>query len=76
MTPIMCQKASNCQPALGQSSDNEWGHAPSYNRNVPANLPYVLYSLSELLDVPATILAEQLWHNSCNALQTNWCYSL
>ena len=81
MTPIMCQEVGNSHSALGRNSDNgssdkEWSNRPSYNRNVPANLPYVLYSLSELLDVPATILAEQLWHNSCNALQTNWCYSL
>ena len=76
MTPIMCQKSGNGQSALGQSSDNEWGDAPSYNRNVPANLPYVLTSLSELLDIPANILAEQLWHNSCNALQTKWSYPL
>ena len=76
MTPIMCQKSGNGQSALGQSSDNEWGDAPSYNRNIPANLPYVLTSLSDLLDVPATILAEQLWHNSCSALQTKWGYSL
>ena len=81
MTPIMCQQSGNSQSALGRnsdngSSDNEWGDAPSYNRNVPANLPYVLTSLSELLDIPVNILAEQLWHNSCNALQTKWCYSL
>ena len=81
MTPIMCQQSNNSQSALGQSSDNgssdnEWGDAPSYNRNVPANLPYILTSLSELLDIPANILAEQLWHNSCNALQTKWSYPL
>ena len=81
MTPIMCQQSGNGQSALGQSSDNgssdnEWGDAPSYNRNVPANLPYVLTSLSELLDIPAIILAEQLWHNSCSALQTKWSYPL
>ncbi len=76
MTPIVCQQSGNGQSALGQSSDNEWGDAPSYNRNIPANLPYVLTGLSELLDVPANILAEQLWHNSCNALQTKWSYPL
>lgn len=79
MTPIMCQQSGNGQSALGLSSDNgssdnEWGDAPSCNRNVPANLPYVLTSLSELLDIPANIVAEQLWHNSCNALQTKWSY--
>ena len=81
MTPIMCQQSGNGQSALGRNSDNgssdsEWGDAPSYDRNVPANLPYVLTSLSELLDIPANILAEQLWHNSCNALQTKWSYPL
>lgn len=76
MTPIMCQDSGSSQSALGQSPDNEWGDAPAHNRNVPANLPYVLSSLSELLDVPLAILAEQLWHNSCNALRTNWRYPI
>ena len=81
MTPIMCQEVASVQLALGRnsdkgSSDNEWGHTLSYPRNIPANLPYILYGLSELLDVPADILAEQLWHNSCSALQTEWSYSL
>lgn len=75
MTPIMCQKSNNSQSALGQSSNNEWGGTPSYNRNVPANLTYVLYSLSELLGIPANTLSEQLWQNSCNALQTKWSYN-
>ncbi|MBB3107130.1 TatD DNase family protein [Psychrobacter luti] len=74
MTPIMCQDSGGSQSALGQSPDNEWGNAPAHNRNVPANLPWVLLCLSELLDVPPAILAEQLWHNSCNALQTDWRY--
>ena len=88
MTPIMCQTSYktldsclygslyNKTSALGQSSDNEWGDTPTYNRNVPANLPYVLLSLSELLDVPPAVLAEQLWHNSCSALQTAWHYPI
>ena len=76
MTPIMCQDSGSSQSALGQSPDNEWGDAPAHNRNVPANLPYVLSSLSELLDVPLAILAEQLWHNSCNALRTDWRYTI
>ncbi len=76
MTPIVCQQSGNGQSALEQSSNNEWGDTPSYTRNVPANLPHVLTSLSELLEVPANILAEQLWHNSCSALQTKWRYSL
>ena len=76
MKPIMCQDSGSSQSALGQSPDNEWGDAPAHNRNVPANLPYVLSSLSELLDVPLAILSEQLWHNSCNALRTNWRYPI
>ncbi|WP_201544741.1 TatD family hydrolase [Psychrobacter immobilis] len=76
MTPIMCQDFGSSQSALGQSPDNEWGDAPAHNRNVPANLPYVLSSLSELLDVPLAILAEKLWHNSCNALRTDWRYTI
>lgn len=74
MTPIMCQTSANSQSALGQSPDNEWGDAPNHNRNVPANLPWVLSTLSELLSVPTAELAQQLWKNSCNALQTNWAY--
>ena len=74
MTPIMCQVSSGNQSALGQSPDDEWGDAPAHNRNVPANLPYVLGSLSELLAVPTETLAEQLWHNSCSALRTDWRY--
>ena len=62
MTPIMCQ-TSDC-------------HSAVHNRNVPANLRWVLLSLSELLNVPPTSLAKQLWHNSCNALQKNWVYPL
>ena len=76
MTPIMCQDSGSSQSALGQSPDNEWGDAPAHNRNVPANLPYVLSSLSELLDLPLAILSEQLWHNSCNALRTDWRYPI
>ena len=81
MTPIMCQHSdsnllNNNQSALGQSPDNEWGDAPAHNRNVPANLPWVLVSLSELLDVPPARLAEQLWQNSCEALRTVWLYPI
>ena len=79
MTPIMCQhsdshQSTNNQSALGQSPDNEWGDTPAHNRNVPANLPWVLLSLSELLNVPPADLAEQLWQNSCDALRTEWLY--
>lgn len=74
MTPIMCQDSGGSQSALGQSPDDEWGDAPAHNRNVPANLPYVLGSLSELLAVPTDALAEKLWHNSCSALRSDWRY--
>ncbi|ERL56731.1 TatD family hydrolase [Psychrobacter aquaticus] len=59
MTPIMCQTANDTSVP---------------NRNVPANLPWVLLSLSELLDVSPVILAKQLWHNSCRALRQTWPY--
>jgi len=57
MTPIMCQKKDDHdRMAL----------------NVPANLPWVLLSLSELLNVAPADLAKQLWQNSNRALCTNW----
>ncbi|MGO2278857.1 TatD family hydrolase [Psychrobacter sp. AOP7-C1-14] len=59
MTPIMCQ-----------TSDDTHAH----NRNVPANLPWVLASLSKLLEIPHDKLAKQLWQNSRNALKVNWAY--
>ncbi|MBF0659153.1 TatD family hydrolase [Psychrobacter sp. NG25] len=65
MTPIQCQV-----------SDNSWPDKQSHDRNVPANLPWVLSSLSELLNVSPDRLAEQLWHNSCSALQKTWDYPL
>lgn len=43
-------------------------------RNTPANLPYVLATLSSLLEVPEAILAQQLWKNSCEALKVDWHY--
>ena len=61
---------------LARDKNSEWGDTPIHNRNIPANLFYVLYSLSELLNVPVAILAQQLWLNSCNALQTKWSYTL
>ncbi|HCN17127.1 MULTISPECIES: TatD family hydrolase [Psychrobacter] len=75
MTPIMCQTKEEDSSALGSSPANEERATPVHNRNVPANLAWVVLSLSELLDVPPSTLAEQLWHNSCNALQTTWVYS-
>ncbi|MEN2750258.1 TatD family hydrolase [Psychrobacter sp. FBL11] len=82
MMPIMCQKAKDTQldsqsanqSTTGQSPDNEWYGADGHNRNVPANLPWVLKGLSELLSVEPAVLAPQLWQNSCNALQTSWPY--
>lgn len=74
MTPVMCQTSANNQSALGMNVDNEWQGAEGYNRNVPANLPWVLKSLSELLEVDSATLAAQLWKNSCAALQTSWAY--
>lgn len=54
MTPVMCQaKNSQDQPCP----------------NVPANLPWVLLSLSELLNVAPADLALQLWQNSGEALK-------
>ncbi|WP_367105220.1 TatD family hydrolase [uncultured Psychrobacter sp.] len=77
MTPIMCQTSHNDASALnetGQSPNDEWQGAEGHNRNVPANLPWVVMSLSEMLDVEPAKLARQLWQNSCDALQTSWPY--
>lgn len=70
MTPIM---KVTTQPAHEQSPSNEQRNV-TYNRNVPANLPWVLMGLSELLEVSAVTLAPQLWKNSCDALKTVWTY--
>ncbi len=75
MMPIMCQQQADL-PTSGQSPDDEWHDISDHNRNVPANLPWVLTSLSELLNVEVTILARQLWQNSCAALRTTWAYPL
>ncbi|ALF60835.1 hydrolase [Psychrobacter urativorans] len=74
MTPIKCQTTDDKSSALGENVDNEWQRAVGYKRNVPANLPWILYSLSELLNVAPADLARQLWQNSCDALQTLWTY--
>ena len=74
MTPIMCQNSNSQHSAVGQSPDNEWEAAHTHDRNVPANLPWVLSSLSELLGVSQDKLAKQLWKNSCDALKVNWAY--
>ena len=62
--------------SLGQSQspNDEWQNSAGHNRNVPANLPWVLDALSELLAVAPATLAKQLWQNSCKALQTDWPY--
>lgn len=43
----------------------------SYTRNTPANLPYVLEGLAQVLNLPIDTLSEQLWSNShqCLALK-------
>jgi len=59
MMPVMCQISDDTH---------------SHDRNVPANLPWVLATLSELLEVPRDKLAKQLWQSSCNALKVDWAY--
>ncbi|AAZ19530.1 probable Mg-dependent deoxyribonuclease, TatD family [Psychrobacter arcticus 273-4] len=84
MMPILCQTVDShldtatysSASALGQNKEHEGGDTSMHSRNVPANLLYVLYSLSELLNVPTAILAQKLWLNSCSALQTKWSYPL
>ena len=61
MTPIICQITDDTH---------------SHDRNIPANLPWVLASLSELLEIPHDKLAKQLWQNSCDALKVDWAYSM
>ncbi|QHG08673.1 TatD family deoxyribonuclease [Moraxella osloensis] len=51
-------------------------HGTHGRRNVPANLPYVLAALSDLLKKDQSRLAEQLWQNSCAALQVRWEYPI
>lgn len=43
-------------------------------RNTPANLPCILTTLSDIFDMDSQTLAQQLWHNSCQALKVNWVY--
>ncbi|RYZ93973.1 MAG: TatD family deoxyribonuclease [Moraxellaceae bacterium] len=43
-------------------------------RNTPANLPFVLDGLSQILNVDREKLAEQLWQNSLESLNLNWNY--
>lgn len=51
-------------------------HGTHGRRNVPANLPYVLTALSDLLKIDQSGLAQQLWQNSCVALQVSWDYPI
>ena len=51
-------------------------HETHGRRNVPANLPYVLTALSDLLKKDQSRLATQLWQNSCAALQVTWEYPI
>ncbi|MDN6276736.1 TatD family hydrolase [Psychrobacter sp.] len=79
MMPIMCQSSGDSQSSRENDIDNRWHDKssqsqPDHKRNVPANLPWVLATLSELLEVPTAELAEQLWKNSCDALQADWVY--
>lgn len=74
MTPVMCQTTGDHLPMPNPDSSQEYSDTYAHDRNVPSNLPWVLFTLSDLLDVPPAVLAEQLWHNSCNALQTTWTY--
>lgn len=74
MTPVMCQTKSDQSSALRQDSAHEYSDTYGHDRNVPSNLPWVLLTLNELLDVSPAVLAEQLWQNSCAALQTTWTY--
>lgn len=41
----------------------------SHTRNTPANLVYVLQALAQSLQIAPHILAEQLWHNTQQALK-------
>ena len=43
-------------------------------RNTPANLPFILDCLAEILQEEKQALARQIWQNSCDALQLDWIY--
>lgn len=74
MMPIMCQTSNNHSKEYKQAPNNKLDNTNFHDRNVPANLLWVLSSLSELLMIPHAQLAKQLWKNSCDALKVNWCY--
>lgn len=77
MTPISCHLTTDksyTSSISAQSLDIEWQRADNHHRNIPANLPCVLLALSGLLAIEPAKLAQQLWQNSCDALQVNWTY--
>lgn len=67
MTPIQCQNNDSRAHKNGHQLDR-------LDRNVPANLPYVLLTLSEMFDEPIERLSAKLWRNSCDALRVDWPY--
>ncbi len=48
--------------------------AEAHTRNTPVNLPVVLETLSQLLNVDKQLLAVQLWHNTRLCLGLDWSY--
>lgn len=74
MIPVMCRTTIEDSSTLEQGLQQKDSSAPIQDRNVPSNLPWVLKSLSELLDISSDVLAKQLWSNSCAALQMTWNY--
>lgn len=64
MTPLPCQ-----QRIL---KDDTRKVTISKVRNNPSNLTYVLSTLSELLSIDQSVLANQLWQNSCSALKKSF----
>ncbi|MER2164763.1 MAG: TatD family hydrolase [Psychrobacter alimentarius] len=74
MIPVMCRTTIKDSSTLEQGLQQKDSSALIQDRNVPSNLPWVLKSLSELLDISSDVLAKQLWSNSCAALQMTWNY--
>ncbi|MBF2720333.1 TatD family hydrolase [Psychrobacter sp. NG254] len=76
MTPIMCQTIDHAHDLSERSSGAKSDNGAIHDRNVPANLPWVLSSLSELLGISHARLVRQLWQNSCDALKVEWSYPI
>ena len=76
MTPIMCQTPDHFHDLSERSSGVKSDNGATHDRNVPANLPWVLSSLSELLGISHARLVRQLWQNSCDALKVEWSYPM